>query len=511
MQETAAKADQATNHRHRVVVVGGGFGGLFATRALTWSPVDVTLVDREPHHLFQPLLYQVATGILSEGEIAPLLRHVLRFQRNAAVVLAAVTGFDLERRLVHVQRTDGAAREIPYDSLIVAAGAGQSYFGHDELAEHAPGMKTLDDALRLRARLLQALEMAELSEDPKQRAGWLTVAIVGAGPTGVEIAGQIHTLATRALGSSFRRIDPGQIRVLLLDAGHEPLAHFGERLAEAATRDLAQLGVELHMGVRVTTVDEESVVFERAGSAGSERVEARTVIWAAGVQASPLAQMLATGSGAACDRAGRIEVRPDCTLPGHPEVFAIGDMASLAGLPGVAEVAMQQGLYAAKTIRRRIAAIARWPHSATGISAAWRPSGDFRRWSVSRGYASPACSAGWRGWSSTSPSSPDSPTASRPCCTGAARSWAANAASSPTVPDSRLQLALLASGGCASVGSPHEPPLRRVAALRATLTNACRGPERPARPPRGSTGWRRRSPWCRTPPRRRSARWRRRR
>jgi NADH dehydrogenase len=355
MMKSSEGIGPGPGRRHRVVVVGGGFGGLFATRALRWSPVDVTLVDREPHHLFQPLLYQVATGILSQGEIAPLLRHVLRSQRNAEVVLAAVTGFDLDRRSVHIQRTDGAAREIPYDSLIVAAGAGQSYFGHDELAEHAPGMKTLDDALRLRGRLLQALEMAELSDDPKQRAGWMTVAIVGAGPTGVEIAGQVRALATRALGTSFRRIDPGQIRVLLLDAGHEPLAHFGERLSEAATKDLDRMGVELHMGVRVTSVDDESVVLERSGSAGSERVEARTVIWAAGVEASPLAKMLATGSGATCDRAGRIEVRPDCTLPGHPEVFAIGDMASLDKLPGVAEVAMQQGLYAAKTIRRRIA------------------------------------------------------------------------------------------------------------------------------------------------------------
>src|SRR6185369_6636095 len=299
------------------------------------------LVDREPHHLFQPLLYQVATGILSEGEIAPSLRHVLRFQRNAAVALAAVTGFDLQRRLVHVQRADGAARDIPYDSLIVAAGAGQSYFGHDELAEHAPGMKTLDDALRLRSRLLQALEMAELSEDPEQRAGWLTVAIVGAGPTGVEIAGQIRALATRALGASFRRIDPGQIRVLLLDAGHEPLAMFGQRLSDTAARDLAGMGVELHMGVKVTAVDDQSVVVQRPGNAGSQRFDARTVIWAAGVQASPLARMLAEASGAACDRAGRIEVLPDCTVPGHPEVFAIGDMASLYRLPGVAEVAMQ--------------------------------------------------------------------------------------------------------------------------------------------------------------------------
>jgi NADH:ubiquinone reductase (H+-translocating) len=353
LQRGAAVDGEKPESRHRVVIVGGGFGGLFATRALGWSPVDVTLVDREPHHLFQPLLYQVATGILSEGEIAPSLRHILRFQENAAVLLAEVTGFDLQRREVQARRPDGVPITLPYDSLIVSAGAGMSYFGHDELAEHAPGMKTLDDALRLRRQLLQSLEMAELSEDPDKQQEWLTVAIVGAGPTGVEIAGQVRALAMRGLGTSFRRIDPARVRVVLLDAGHEPLSQFGDRLSEIATRELADLGVELRMGVRVTAVDAESVTFE--GPGGPERIEARTVIWAAGVQASPLAHLLAEASGAVCDRAGRIEIRPDCTLPKHPEVFAIGDMTSLAHLPGVAEVAMQQGLHAARTIRQRVA------------------------------------------------------------------------------------------------------------------------------------------------------------
>ncbi len=353
LREGAVVPGQEPARRHRVVIVGGGFGGLFATRALGWSPVDVTLIDRQPHHLFQPLLYQVATGILSEGEIAPSLRHVLRDQGNAAVLLAEVTGFDLQAREVRAQRPDGAPIVVPYDSLIVAAGAGLSYFGHDELATHAPGMKTLADALRLRGQLLQALEMAELSEDPKQRAGWLTVAIVGAGPTGVEIAGQIRELAQRALGTSFRRIDPTKVRVVLLDAGHEPLSHFGDRLAEIASRELTAMGVELRMGVRVTSVDDEAVVVQ--GHNGSERIDARTVIWAAGVQASPVAGMLAAASGAIQDRAGRIEVNPDCTLPNHPDVFAIGDMVSLDKLPGVAEVAMQQGLHAARAIRRFVA------------------------------------------------------------------------------------------------------------------------------------------------------------
>ncbi|HEX3905069.1 MAG TPA: cytochrome d ubiquinol oxidase subunit II [Polyangia bacterium] len=353
LQHGSVVAGEHPESRHRVVVVGGGFGGLFATRALGWSPVDVTLVDREPHHLFQPLLYQVATGILSEGEIAPSLRHILRFQENAAVLLAEVTGFDLERHEVQARRPDGASITLPYDSLVVSAGAGMSYFGHDELAEHAPGMKTLDDALRLRRRLLQALEMAELSEDPRKQQGWLTVAIVGAGPTGVEIAGQVRALAVRSLGTSFRRIDPTLVRVVLLDAGHEPLSQFGDHLSEIAARELGTLGVELRMGVKVTAVDAESVVLE--GANGPERIEARTVIWAAGVQASPLARLLAEASGAACDRAGRIETRPDCTLPKHPEVFAIGDMASLDRLPGVAEVAMQEGLHAARAIRQRVA------------------------------------------------------------------------------------------------------------------------------------------------------------
>jgi NADH dehydrogenase len=353
LQQGATVAGQARDQRHRVVVVGGGFGGLFATRALGFAPVDVTLVDREPHHLFQPMLYQVATGIVSEGEIAPSLRHILRFQENAAVQLAEVTGFDLPEKIVKASRPDGTPIAIPFDSLIVAAGAGASYFGHDELAQNAPGMKTLDDALGLRRRLLQALEMAELSDDPAQQEGWLTVAIVGAGPTGVEISGQIRALVARTLGTSFRRIDPTRVRVLLLDAGQEPLHQFGDRLSEIAARELATLGVELRMGVKVTAVDPEAVVLE--GPAGRERIAARTVIWAAGVEASPLAGLLAAASGASCDRAGRIEVLPDCTLPDHPAVFAIGDMTSLNHLPGVAEVAMQQGLYAAKTIRRRVA------------------------------------------------------------------------------------------------------------------------------------------------------------
>jgi NADH dehydrogenase len=236
------------------VVVGGGFGGLPACRFLGNLPVDVTLIDRRNHHLFQPLLYQVATGILSPGQIAPPLRHVLRKHENVKVELAEVEGFDLDRRVVIARRLGLREMEIPYDSLIVAAGASQSYFGHDEFALFAPGMKTLDDALELRRRILGAFEMAEISFDEDEQREWLTVVIVGAGPTGVEIAGQVRELASRALAGDFRTFDPASVRVLLVDGGDEPLATFGHNLSRAATRALAGLGVELRMGARVTGV-----------------------------------------------------------------------------------------------------------------------------------------------------------------------------------------------------------------------------------------------------------------
>jgi NADH dehydrogenase len=339
--------------RHRVVVVGGGFGGLPATRVLGRADgIDVTLIDRRNHHLFQPLLYQVATGILSPGAISPVLRHKLRRLGNVRVVLASVTGFDLERRVVHTASVPGESDEYPFDSLIVAAGAGQSYFGHDEFALIAPGMKTIDDALELRRRVFGALEIAETMADPALQRFFTTFAIVGAGPTGVELAGQIRELAYRSLGHEFRRIDPSSVRVILIDGGKEPLANFGDRLSERATKALTKMGVELHMGLRVVGVDPLGV--ETQTAAGEKgRFECGTAIWAAGVQASPLAALLAEATGAETDRAGRISVLPDLSLPGHPEVFAVGDMASLNNLPGVCEVAMQGGLHAANTIKRR--------------------------------------------------------------------------------------------------------------------------------------------------------------
>src|SRR5262249_11380330 len=262
--------------------------------------------------------------------------------RNAQVELAEVSGFGLDARRVMATRPIGGSIEIPYDSLIVAAGAGQSYFGHDEFSQWAPGMKTINDALELRGRILGAFEMAELEEDPEKQAEWLTFVVVGGGPTGVEIAGQIAELANRVLQNDFRRINSRDAKVLLFDGGEKVLATFGDRLSGKAAQGLERLGIELEMSSIVTEVDQTGVVVKQ-GSA-ERRIPARTKVWAAGVQASSLARMLAEATGAEVDRAGRIEVLPDCTLPGHPEVFAIGDMMSLDELPGVAEVAMQQGL-----------------------------------------------------------------------------------------------------------------------------------------------------------------------
>jgi NADH:ubiquinone reductase (H+-translocating) len=343
----------SATQRHQVVVVGGGFGGLPATRLLSGSDIDITLIDQRNHHLFQPLLYQVATGILSPGAISPVLRHTLRKRKNVTVVLSKVTGFDLDRRVVHTAALPGEVNEFPYDNLIVAAGAGQSYFGHDEFAMIAPGMKTIDDAMELRRRVYGALEIAENLGDTALQRFWMTFVIVGGGPTGVELAGQIRELAYRSLTKDFRHIEPSTVRVLLVDGGKEPLANFGGELSGRARANLEKMGVELQMGLRVVGVDAFGVDTEGAdGQKG--RFDCGTVIWAAGVQASPLAGMLAEATGAETDRAGRIAVLPDLTLPGHPEVFAIGDMASVNNLPGVCEVAMQGGLHAANTIKRRL-------------------------------------------------------------------------------------------------------------------------------------------------------------
>ena len=338
-------------HQHRVVIVGAGFGGLFAARFLKRSPVQVTLIDRENYHLFQPLLYQLATGILSAGEVALPIRKILRKHKNVDVELATVTAFDLDAHTVTSRRLDDQVHTHAFDSLIVSAGAGQSYFGHDEFARYAPGMKTVDDALELRARIFGAFEMAESEDDDHARNAWLTFVVVGGGPTGVEIAGQIAELSRSGLKRNFRHVDPADAKVILFDGGKEILASFGDRLSQKASKELTRLGVEIRTGSIVTDVHALGVAVKSADGS-TQHVPARTKIWAAGVQASPLAELLAKASGGTTDRAGRIEVLPDCSLSGHPDVFAVGDMMALHKLPGVAEVAMQSGIHAANTIKR---------------------------------------------------------------------------------------------------------------------------------------------------------------
>jgi NADH dehydrogenase len=340
--------------RRRVVIIGGGFAGLFAARALRRANVSITLIDQEQHHLFQPLLYQCATGILSEGEIAVPLRDLLKRHKNVDCVLGEVTDFDVAGRRVLARRPGGGHLEYPYDDVILAAGMKQSYFGHDEYAGIAPGMKSLEDALAIRRRVYGAFELADTATDPADRAAWLTFALVGAGPTGVELAGQIRELATKTLRAEYRTIMPQDARVLLFDGGSAPLASFGPRLSERAAAILNDLGVEQHMGTRVTKVELDGIeVRDHAGL--TTRYDARTVLWTAGVEAPDVARALTRATGAEQDRAGRIMVRPDLTISGHPEIFVVGDIMSLDKLPGVAEVAMQTGMYAGRRIKRRAA------------------------------------------------------------------------------------------------------------------------------------------------------------
>ena len=346
-------SDTLTTPRHRVVVVGSGFGGLFAAKALRTAPVDVTLISATPYHLFQPLLYQVATGILSSGEIAPATRDVLARQRNLTVLAGTVEEIDLQRRVVRAHALGRIWYDTPYDSLVVAAGAGQSYFGNDAFADHAPGMKSVDDALELRGRIFGSFEMAEVETDPDELAAWLTFVVVGAGPTGVEMAGQIAELAHRALPGEFRRIDPRQARVVLLDAAPQVLPAFGERLGAKAQQKLERLGVQVQLGATVTDMDADGLEVRDADGT-TRRIASRTKVWAAGVAASPLGRQLAEQSGAQLDRAGRVRVNPDLTLPGHPEVFVVGDMIALDDLPGVAQVAMQGGKHAARQIAKGV-------------------------------------------------------------------------------------------------------------------------------------------------------------
>lgn len=338
---------------HKVVIVGGGFGGLYTAKALSAAPVQITLLDRRNFHLFQPLLYQVATGSLSPGEIAAPLRAILSRQANTQVLLAEAARIDASRKTLIL--TDG---ELAYDSLVVATGAQDNYFGHDEWKAHAPGLKSVEEATAIRHKILYAFEAAEREPDPDKRRSWLTFVVVGAGATGVELAGALGEIANDTLRHDFRSINPSEARILLLDGSPRVLPSYPPDLSAAAERALISLSVRSRNNVRVIGVDAEGVDLKT--EAGAERIAARTVLWAAGVQASSFGRILAEATGAQLDRQGRVVVQPDLTLPGHPEIFVIGDLAHCAAgaegkpLPGVAQVAMQQGSYVARSIVRRL-------------------------------------------------------------------------------------------------------------------------------------------------------------
>jgi NADH dehydrogenase len=341
-----------TDGSHRVVIVGGGFGGLYAARALRRAPVSVTLVDRRNFHLFQPLLYQVATGALSPANIAAPLRSILKRQKNTEVLLGEAVDVDVSKRRVILR--DG---EVPFDTLMVAAGVTHSYFGHDAWESLAPGLKTIEDATEIRRRVLLAFEAAERETDPWKRRALLTFVVVGGGPTGVELAGALGEISHRTLRNEFRLIDPSEARILLIEGADRVLPTYAPPISVNAVAALGNLHVEVASKALVTDIREGAVVMKR----GEEQtiVEARTVLWAAGIQASPLGAVLARATGARTDRAGRIRVGEDLTLPDHPEIFVLGDLALLDGkngkpLPGVAQVAMQEGKYAARTILRRL-------------------------------------------------------------------------------------------------------------------------------------------------------------
>jgi NADH dehydrogenase len=347
--------------KHRVVVVGGGFAGLNTVRRLRDTPLEVTLVDRQNFHLFQPLVYQVATGALASAEVAAPLRGVLKRQANTRVLLARATGFDLgAREVILGDLPDGESeRRLPYDTLVVAGGSEYSYFGHEEWRELAPDPKSIGGALEIRGRLLSAFEAAEVEPDPQRRQAWLTFVVVGAGPTGVEMAGQIAELARDTLRGNFRTADPERARIVLLDGEDRVLPAFPPGLSRHARRELEALGVEPLLGRFVVDIDAESVSWKEAGE--PVRLAARTVVWAAGVRASGLSALLGEAAGTQVDKAGRVAVGPDLTLAGHAEVLALGDMVSVRGpdgvplgLPGLAPVAIQQGRYAAKAIAARV-------------------------------------------------------------------------------------------------------------------------------------------------------------
>jgi NADH dehydrogenase len=346
-----------TTPAHKVVIIGGGFGGLVAAQSLHKTPTQVTLIDRRNFHLFQPLLYQVATGGLSPANIAAPLRSILKKQKNTHVLLGDVVGFDIPNKCVLLK--DG--ERVPFDSLIVATGSTHHYFGHNEWADRAPGLKTLEDATEIRRRVLSAFEKAERETDPKVRARLLTFVVVGGGPTGVEMAGAISELATHTLRADFRSINPATARVVLVEGQTRVLGGFHEKLSAKAKIALEQMGIELHLDSHVTAIEDDHVLIKPdGGKADAIRIDTETVVWAAGVKASPLGKILADAiGGITVGRGGHVPVNPDCTVGNRPDIFVIGDMASLAGangkpLPGVAPVATQQGEYVAGVIVRRL-------------------------------------------------------------------------------------------------------------------------------------------------------------
>ncbi len=336
--------------RHKVVVIGGGFGGLTATKALRKAPVDVTVIDRNGHHLFQPLLYQVATGILSEGEIARPLRDVLRKQENAELLLGEVTDIDLQKRLV-TSSALGTSVVTPYDSLVVAAGASYSYFGNEHFADLAPGLKSIDDALRIRARLFSAFELADRATDAATRDQHLTFVVIGGGPTGIELAGQIADLARFGLRGNYAHLDIGSTKVVLLEAADTLLPSYGRELSLSTLHALAQTGVSVRLEAPVVRVEPDAVVYASEGR--EHRIPATTKVWAAGVTAAPVGRLLALQSDVERNRAGQLVLGPDCALPGHPEVFVVGDLMSTPGISGVAQLAIQSGRFAARVISDR--------------------------------------------------------------------------------------------------------------------------------------------------------------
>ena len=359
-----------SDERTKVLIIGGGFGGLFCARRLGRADVDVTLLDKSAGHLFQPLLYQCATGMLSIGHISRPLREEMARHRNVTVLLGEAVDLDPGARRVTVRRPDGSTFPIGYDVLVVAAGMQQSYFGNEHFAQWAPGMKTLDDALCIRQRLFAAFEIAETLPPGPDRDAWLTFAVSGGGPTGVELAGQIREVATRTLAHEFHSIDPEDARVLLFDGGDRVLKSFAPSLSAKATETLTSLGVQLHLGVHVTDVDGDGVTVTPKGGGAVQRYRARTVLWTAGVEAVPFAHHVAAALGASADRCGRIAVEPDLSVPGHPEVFVIGDLVGRDGLPGVAENAMQGGLHAAACIRADLIGRPRRPYRYRDLGSA---------------------------------------------------------------------------------------------------------------------------------------------